>query len=203
MKRIKKNQAIIAVLTVLLGVAGYINFSGNDIELAGGDKEEYDEAFAGEEPDVSAGEISVGDMEAAEHIELNSDEDEIGEAVLTSAGAVGGNIVSIKLSREQERSKIKENYLSVINDDGMDEAAVSSATDAYVKLSDDMEKEAEAETILSAKGYGNCIVSISDDAVDVIVARDELSGEERAMIEDVVVRKTGCKVSDIVISTLQ
>ena len=35
-KTMKRNQIIIGALTVLLGVAGYINFSGNKLDLAPG-----------------------------------------------------------------------------------------------------------------------------------------------------------------------
>ena len=202
-KIVKKNQVVIAALTILLGVAGYINFSGNDINIAGGEKEDAESAFAETDPaDVAAGELDSAELENPEHIELNSDEENIGEAVLTSANTAATNIVNIKLNREQTRSKAKEGYLEVINGDGMDEAAVSSASDAYIKMNEDMEKETEAETILSAKGYGNCIVSIGENSVDVVINAEELGDEYRAKIEDVVVRKTGCDVSDIVITTV-
>lgn len=206
MKRVvKKNQIIIAALTVLLGVAGYINFSGNSLDLANSDKDEgkTESAFAETEVDeMAAGELTTYDMESGENIELNSDQEDIGEAVLTSADTAQNSLINSKLNREQVRSKAKEYYLDIINNDGMDEAAVSSATDAYVKLTEDMEKEAEAETLLDASGYKNAIVSISGDNVDVIVCATELTDTDRARIEDTVVRKTGCSVDQIVITTV-
>ncbi len=204
-KVVKKNQIIIAALTVLLGVAGYINFSGNSLDLANSDKDEEktESAFAETEVDeMAAGELTTYDMESGENIELNSDQEDIGEAVLTSADTAQNSLINSKLNREQVRSKAKEYYLDIINNDGMDEAAVSSATDAYVKLTEDMEKEAEAETLLDASGYKNAIVSISGDNVDVIVCATELTDTDRARIEDTVVRKTGCSVDQIVITTV-
>lgn len=206
-KPFKKNQIVIAALTVLLGVAGYINFSGNTLDLASGEaddkkKDVTESAFAETDIDESAGEITIADMEADENIELNSDEENIGEAVLTSADTAAANMVNIKLSREQVRSKSKEYYLEIINSDGMDEASVQSATDAYIKLTEDMEKEAEAETLLSAKGFNGAIVSISEDSVDVVVCKAELTETERAQIEDIVMRKTGCSVEQIIITTI-
>lgn len=206
-KPFKKNQIVIAALTVLLGVAGYINFSGNTLDLASGEaddkkKDVTESAFAETDIDESAGEITIADMEADENIELNSDEENIGEAVLTSADTAAANMVNIKLNREQVRSKSKEYYLEIINSDGMDEASVQSATDAYIKLTEDMEKEAEAETLLSAKGFNGAIVSISEDSVDVVVCKAELTETERAQIEDIVMRKTGCSVEQIIITTI-
>lgn len=204
-KYVKKNQVIIAALTVLLGVAGYINFSGNTVDLSDGEKtteEVTESAFAQTEMEANAGEITIDEMEDGENIELNSDEEDIGEAVLTSTNPTTTNLVTIKLNREQVRSKSKEYYLEIINNDGMDQASVEAATDAYIKLTEDMEKEAEAETILSAKGFGNAIVSIGEDSVDVIVDKEELTDVERAQIEDIIVRKTNCTIDQIVITSV-
>ena len=59
-KSVKKNQIIIAALTVLLGVAGYINFSGNSLNLANSDKDDdkTQSAFAETDTDETAGEIT-------------------------------------------------------------------------------------------------------------------------------------------------
>lgn len=209
-KAFKKNQIVIAALTVLLGVAGYINFSGNNINLGKksndtgneADKEAFAETQMSEETvEVANGELTLYDVEEDENIELNSDEEDIGEAILTSAD-VSGSLVNIKLNREQARSKSKEYYLEIINSDSMEEAVVQEATAAYVKLTEDMEKEADAETLLMAKGFDNAIVSISDSSVDVVVSNKELTDVERAQIEDIVVRKTGCTVDQIVITSM-
>ena len=205
-KTMKRNQIIIGALTVLLGVAGYINFSGNKRDLAPGELEPTESAFAEEQTETDAkpaeivsGELTASDVPEDEYIELNSEEEKIGEAVLTSANAVN-NFVSIKLNREQSRSQNKETLLEIINGDGMDAQA---ATDAYVKLTEDAEKEQEAESILAAKGFGEAIVSIGNSGVDVILNCTDLPDEKRAQVEDVVTRKTGCTVDAIVITLAQ
>lgn len=210
-KTMKRNQIIIGALTVLLGVAGYINFSGNKLDLAPGERQPTESAFAEEQiqtvtdagvADIASGELTVSDLNEDEYIELNSEEEKIGEAVLTSANAAN-NFVSIKLNREQNRSQNKETLLEIINGDGMDAQAVQSATDAYVKLTGDAEKEQEAESILAAKGFGDAIVSIGDSGVDVVLNCTDLPDDKRAQVEDVVTRKTGCTVDQIVITLAQ
>ena len=144
--QIKKNQIIIAALTVLLGVAGYLNFSGRDLDLSKKttmdepDSPTVEQVYANGEIDETAGEVYVEDIDAEdidaegidadENITLNSDEQNIGEAVLTS-GDVSLSAAAIKLNREQVRSKAKEYYLDIMNSDGMDEAVVQQATDSY------------------------------------------------------------------------
>ena len=206
-KIIKKNQVIIAALALLLGVAGYINFSGNTIDLAKGSEEgvdgEYTEvAFVETDIEETAGEVTLQDIEDEENIELNSDEENIGEAVYTSADTAPATLINMKLNREQVRSKSKEYYLEIINGDNMDEMSVQSATDAYIKMTEDMEKESEAETLLAAKGFSNSIVSIGDGTVDVVIGKSDITDVEKAQIEDIVVRKTGCNVEDIIITTV-
>ncbi len=203
-KMFKKNQLVIGALAALLAVAGYINFGGNQLDLASNNAKNKatgsEAAFAENEFDVAAGELTVDDVEEQEHIELNSDEDSIGEAVLTSAGAPSNDMVHVKLAREQTRSKAKENYLDIMNSDGMDEVAVQSATDAYIKLTENMELETEVETVLSAKGFNEVMVTIDDTTVDVVIACDSITEEEKAQIEDVVLRKTGCSIEMLTIS---
>lgn len=192
MKKIaKKNQAIIAALTLMIACAGYLNFVGKDLDLKEKDTVPGSEAAFAEDQ-----ENGVYD----ENIELNSDEDSIGEAVLTSADTMSTSFVTIKLSREQTRSKVKENYLEIINDDSLDEAAKQQAVDSYVKMTGDMEKESEAENLLSTKGFANSLVSISDESVEVTIGKDSITEEEKAQIEDIVTRNTGCTIDKVVIN---
>lgn len=221
MKKIKKNQVIIAVMTVALGIAGYINFSGNTLNLADGtdatgsaemvfneeasnehivleedmyvEGEGYDEGYA----DELYSEAEIGEDD---YMELNSDTDEIGEAVLTSVDTVSNALVTAKINREQVRSRTQEAYLSVINGESSDGISVEDATEAYLKLAENMGKEADAETVLAAKGYQNAVVAIGENSVDVIIEKPELDDVSRAQIEEVVVRKTGCTVDQVVIS---
>lgn len=124
-----------------------------------------------------------------ENVELNSDEEDIGEAVLTSAQTMKSNLATAKLNREQSRARSKEALLAIINDETMDSAAKDEAVNSYVKLTDTIEKETDAETVLTAKGYTDCIVTVNDDTVDVTLPVANLSDTERAQVEDIVTRK--------------
>ena len=64
------------------------------------------------------------------------------------------------------------------------------------------EKEAAAEILLEAKGFTDVVVSINDNAVDVVVNAAVLDDAMRAQIEDIVKRKTEIPASNIIISTI-
>jgi stage III sporulation protein AH len=72
-----------------------------------------------------------------------------------------------------------------------------------VKMTETAELESAVETLLSAKGFDNSVVSINEDAVDVVVSRYTLSDAERAQIEDIVERKTGMEIAQIVITLME
>ncbi len=205
-KIIKRNQLVIGTLAVLLGVAGYINFGGDQIDLANSDLNKTatsnEAAFAENDYDIVADEVTMDDMEQEENIQLNSDEDSIGQAVLASSDSTSVSMVNIKLNREQTRSKAKEYYLDIMNSDDMDQAAVESATDAYIKMTENMELETEIETVLLAKGFKDVMVTINDESVEVVIGQDSITEEEKSQIEDLVVRKSGFGVDKLSISLM-
>lgn len=225
MKKVfKKNRLVILALSVMIGVAGYLNFNESnkkkmttedDSKKADMEVISYEENTAADKDADLASSDAVGNsteeiatdksLEQAaieENIQLNSDEEDIGEAVLTNADVVNNSLAMVQLNREQSRSRTKEYLLSIINDDAIEESAKQEATAAYVKLSDNIEKETNAETLLAAKGYNAAIVTISDETVDVALNVETISDTERAQIEDIVTRKTGYDISQVVISVL-
>ena len=233
-KIFKKNRLVILALSVMIGVAGYLNFNAGkrddllrqkaketnaDAEVISYESDKSDAAedrltdqadkeTMGTSDNTEVEEAAPEDIDPTyleqaaleENVELNSDEKDIGEAVLTSAQTMKSNLATAKLNREQSRARSKEALLAIINDETMDGAAKDEAINSYVKLTDTIEKETDAETVLTAKGYTDCIVTVNDDTVDVTLPVATLSDTERAQVEDIVTRKTGYDVSQLVIT---
>ena len=210
-RQIKKNTLVVMALSVMIGVAGYLNFSdnahsskkaktpsddnvevinyqGNVSAATSGDAAQYSSVDTYNTPDD------------VDKVELNGDEDDIGKAVLTSAEIAKNNVATAKLNREQNRSKNLEALLSVINDENSTDARRQEAIDSYVELSDIIKMESDAETILTAKGFEDAIVTVNDSYVDVTLIQDEITDTEKAQIEDAVTRKTGYDIDKVVIS---
>ena len=236
-KIFKKNRLVILALSVMIGVAGYLNFNAGkrddllrqkaketnaDAEVIGYDSDkadatedeltdQADQETMGISDNTEVGEAASENTDTTylekaaleENVELNSDEEDIGEAVLTSAQTMKSNLATAKLNREQSRARSKEALLAIINDETMDSAAKDEAVNSYVKLTDTIEKETDAETVLTAKGYTDCIVTVNDDTVDVTLPVANLSDTERAQVEDIVTRKTGYDVSQLVITVAE
>ena len=217
MKRIvKKNQIIITALAIMIAVAGYLNYSGSKLDLASSEsvtvelasdisaEDQYAqtglEELAFGDGDIASLDADMDDLESAELSEGETP----GEAVLTSTGTTSGVgfAAEAKISREQLRARNKEILMEVINNTNISEAQKQEAIDSMISLTDIAERETATETLLSAKGFEDVVVSITDDMVDVVVNMATVDEAGRAQIEDIVKRKTGLPGENIVITPM-
>jgi len=129
---VKKNQLIITALAIMIAVAGYLNYSGSKLDLAGvetvNDGEELAmdisaedqyaltglEELTLEEGDILSLDADLSDLEALEAESVSSDSLETaevtegetpGEAVLTSTGAFAGDTAFIGFAYEAKVSR--------------------------------------------------------------------------------------------------
>ena len=205
---IKKNQLMITALAIMLAIAGYLQFAGNNLE-----DEEY-LAVDNKVNEISYEELESLDSEVDIVMEDYLDEDmsmvaeaqpqegEIpGEAVFTSTNGIAV-LSEAKMLKEQVRAKNKETLMEIINSAGLTDMQKQEAVNTMVKMTSIAEKETAAEILLQAKGFQDVVVSINEDAVDVVVNMAELTDVQRAQIEDIVKRKTEIGAENIIISTV-
>ncbi len=230
-KIIRKNQVIITALAIMIAVAGYLNFTGDQQVLNTSVENMQSEGASGNSDDeiISAAvedtlndqnnpsdtygadeevaEATIGEEGAAGEKVADASLDEdgdpidpetVGEAVLTSTSVI---LSQARLNREQARSKAKETLLEIINNENISEESKQEAIAKMLSISERTEKENAAESQLAAKGFEDSVVSISDDCVDVTLSMDTLSDKQRAQVEDIITRKTGCELNQIVITT--
>lgn len=201
MKRVfKKNQVIIAALAVMIAAAGYLNYSGRLFPDKAKSSEIGSEVASQELLDIS----QEDSQSASSDIKSQDGDNEAqtstpGEAVLTGGDAT--SIVSqAKITREQVWAKNKESLQEIIDNKQLTGEQKKKAVNEMVELTKIAEKEAAAETMLSAKGFTDSVVSLSEESADVVVNAKELSEANRAQIEDIVIRKTGMAAENIVIT---
>ncbi|MCM1257381.1 MAG: SpoIIIAH-like family protein [Roseburia sp.] len=160
--------------------------SGTDVALEG-----IVENTAGEAVDAGADAQAVG-------------EENPGEAVLTSSTISNVDFAAeMKLNREQVRAKNKETLLGIVNSANLTDEQKQSAVDQMITLTDIAEREAAAEMLLEAKGFTDVVVSITDNAVDVVLDMGDVTDAKRAQIEDIVKRKTNISAENIIITPIE
>ncbi len=129
--------------------------------------------------------------------------DNPGETVLTSTNVSNVNFaVEAKLNREQVRSQNKEDLMEVINSTALSDKEKQAAVDKMVSQTDIAQRESDAEMLLEAKGFTDVVVSITDDAADVVLNMGDVTDAKRAQIEDIVKRKTKVSAENIVITPI-
>ncbi|MBE7075790.1 MAG: SpoIIIAH-like family protein [Clostridiales bacterium] len=90
-------------------------------------------------------------------------------------------------------------YDAIIDSDSSTEAAVLAAETAKMDLIEKMEQELAVEGLIKAQGFEDCVISISDTKVNVVVKSSALSENEVAQIATVVKEQLGTNLKNIVI----
>ena len=88
----------------------------------------------------------------------------------------------------------------IINNTNLSETERQSAVQSMVEMTELVEKESATELLLEAKGFSDVVVNLTGETADIVVPMKEVTEEQRAQIEDIVTRKTGIGVENIVIS---
>lgn len=217
----KKNQMIITALAAMIAVAGYLNYSGTGLDedlLSANSSAIEDTEDASVAEDISAEDIYVqtGTEETGDIASLDEDteaaeeeaepaaeeqaEAEVGDTVMVGSSVGVGLVSEAKVTREQTRSRNKEILMELINSTNITDEQKQGAIDEMVEMTDIAEKELAAETLLSAQGFNDVVVSINESSADVVVSNTQVSDAERAQIEDIVKRKTGIEAANITIT---
>lgn len=221
-KKLKKNQIIITALALMIAVAGYVSYTRSNLDGSAAAQANAD--LSEDSYEISDGPILEGDiftdtgdgMDVAASTENGADVavndgDETaetdgmnpGEAVLTSSSVGNVNLAAeMKLAREQVRAKNRETLLGIVNSATLSDDQKQAAVDQMIALTDTAEREAAAERLLEAKGFTDVVVSITDDAADVVLNMGDVTDAKRAQIEDIVKRKTNVSAENIIITPI-
>jgi stage III sporulation protein AH len=227
-KIFKKNQVMITGLALMIAVAGYLNFagtkigeedfisvdgSGSELTYEISDEDMYalslledseSDLYSLDTDDTNiAYDYLDSDMEYASNYDESGatviEQETPGEAVFTSASGVS-TIAGAKLLKEQTKAQNKAALQEIINNESLTDDAKQEAVNSMITLTENAQKESDAQMLLEAKGFTQAVVSISGDTVDVMVAASTLTTAETAQIIDIVQRKTEVSPENIIIT---
>lgn len=141
-------------------------------------------ATAGQEGNEKEDEQAGGESEAAE-------EEKAGEAPLTTEDAAAAVFAAYRMDREQSRSEELALLQDVIEDKASSEDIRREAEQRRLDIAAAIEQEANAESLLDAKGFGETVVLRGTDQATVVCAI-ELDAVKAAQIAEIV--STACEV---------
>lgn len=180
---LKKKEVVAAALVVLIGVAGYLNWSYQDtIRVTDGGSYLEEAKKLGEAEYVSSEKNDVSDGNEAEE---------------TIAEAEGGYFTEAKLSKDNSRSKALEILNQTAVNESFDSDVRKQAQNKIVSIAENTEKEAIIENVAKAKGYKDISVYIDGESVEIIVKKSGFSGEDVKTIKEIVTSELDTSAKNI------
>ena len=138
------------------------------------------------------------DSSAAEDKDANTDV-ESGENVNASPETAEDFFAMAIINRTQVRDSALEVLREIAESPDTLPDAKEDALASIADIADDMSAEANIETLVKAKGIGNCVAVISGESCSVIVNQSGLLPDELTQITDIVYEQTGIPVTNITV----
>ena len=191
---LKKKEIIAAALVVLIGTAGYLNWSYQDtIHVTDGDSYIETGKKLGEAQYVNSTEEveENGENTEADETAQNTEAEETSEnkeqdgAAVETVSDTGGYFEQAKLDRENARAKSLEILNQTAENTNFDEEIRKKAGDQILSTAANLEKETEIESIAQSKGYSEICVYIDEERVNISVRKEGFSGEDVVKLTDI------------------
>ncbi len=202
---LKRKEIIAAALVVLIGVAGYLNWSYQDtIKVTDGDSYIETGKKLGEAQYVNSNKDDVEENKAEnkEEQQTAKEEDKAEQAEETNA-AGSDYFVEARLEKENSRSKALEILNQTAANESFDQDTRQKAQAQILGMASNVEKETVIENIAKAKGYPDISVYIDGEEVSIIVKKDNFSDEDVAKIKDIATEQLGISGKNIKIVQVQ
>lgn len=175
MEKIGKRNAIIAASVLLIGAAVLLNWllfaNGNTKKNAG---------YAGyDQPSNAPAQEQVA--EAAQN------------------NGTDAYFSATQVSRQRARDEALEVLQSVVENAEAGEQTKNEALAGIATIADEIRKEADMESLITAKGFEQCVAVLNGDSVSIIVKAEDLQPAQIAQINEIVYTTTGIAPAGVTI----
>ena len=203
----RKNLVIVAMLCVVCS-AVYLNSRLQAAEgdplaatsvLEDGQTSEEEGKILGEAKLVSGS--GAADADAAG--EGDGQKDEAGADIETAGIVKGDYFAEARVERQTTRDEAKELLQSMSQDtNNTDEVREKAAAD-LAAIASAIEKEANIETLVKAKGFEDCLAVIGENSVSIMVRSEGISQAELAQIKEIAIDVTALPGASVKIVEIQ
>lgn len=188
---IKKNQILAWMVTIMLGVAGYLNYANDpsrnfDVEVTG----KIDE--------------SLGDAILVDSNNLVSNVDEYMEDIEASAKLTLANeyFAKSRIERNNNFAEKLEVYEKMIENEQLSDEQKNTAQEEIKKINNQKNAISIAENLIKLKGFGDVVIMQNEESVNVVVAEEKLTEAKIAQIQNIIQNELGSKTENIHINNL-
>ena len=116
-----------------------------------------------------------------------------------SADGVGSYFSATQVSRQRARDEAIEVLQSVIDNTEASEETRAEALVGITKIAEEIQKEADIESLITAKGFEQCVAVLNGDTISIIVSADTLLPAQLAQINEIVYSQTGILPSGVTV----
>ncbi len=181
---LRRRQITAFSLLILIGIAGYLNWSFQQDAV---------------DPEVAAvyGEVTKK-LGEAQMVNGSADIEKADAAAVTPEPATANDyFAQAKLERDVKRSEAMDMLTQILNAQNSDKEARKEAEDEIHRLSDYTEKEIMTENMIKAKGFDETVVFMGENLISIAVKSDGLNEIDAAILQDIAVSTTGYKPEQI------
>ncbi|MGN0149629.1 MAG: SpoIIIAH-like family protein [Clostridia bacterium] len=199
---LKKKEIIAAALVVLIGTAGYLNWSYQDtIHVTDGESYIETGKKLGEAQYVnSVEEVEENSQTAApENTKAENQETSNNEsgAVVETAADTGGYFEQAKIDKENSRAKSLEILNQTAENVNFDEEIRKKAGEQILNTASNVEKETEIESIAQSKGYSEICTYVDENGVNIMVRKEGFANEDVVKLTDIATAELGISAKDV------
>ncbi|HJH62882.1 MAG TPA: SpoIIIAH-like family protein [Firmicutes bacterium] len=188
-----KRNAVVVAIVLFVGAAVYLNWSYNN-----------QAEQTGEEPGRVLGEASLVNAQeegqdggASAQPNASASPAPSGTAQMESDQT--GYFASARLNRQQARDNALALLQQAAADASADQALIDEANASIQAMATYTMSEAQAENLITAKGYGECVCFLNENSASVVVATTQtgLTESDTARIVEIVMETTGLEANQI------
>ncbi|MGN0638687.1 MAG: SpoIIIAH-like family protein [Huintestinicola sp.] len=180
---IGKKQIILAGLTLVLGIAVYMNYVFSEVG----------EEIAADADISSAENARVNYGEAAF---VNSDSPEEVKEVSAEVDS-SDYFAQARLSRMTSRDDAVQTLSAILNGGDLTEEENAAYTMEAVNLSQLSESESKIESLIKAQGFEDCVVYLDGETASIVVRSEGLAADEAAQIKDILLTEVTIPAENI------
>lgn len=177
---IGKKQIVIAGLTLILGVAVYVNF-------ATGTKVTKDEPVGGASDSNNYGDVQFvsggGSEQAASAVE-GSNEQQQAVLDMSDSSSTDAYFAQARLDKEASRAEAVEVLQSLYLSGDSTQTELAVMAESAAQLSSYIESESKIENMLKAQGFEDVLCYLSDNKASIIVKTSGLDTAQAAQIKN-------------------
>lgn len=167
--KIGKRNAVITASVLMLGLAVWVNWMLFSDPAASDGYDGYDQPS--------------GSIQESDNTQTNQ----------------GTYFSATQVSRQRARDEAIEVLQSVVDNVEADEAVRAEALAGIASIAEEMQKEADIESLITAKGFEQCVAVLNGDSISIVVSADSLQAAQIAQINEIVYAQTGITPAGVTI----